>query len=166
MLITCSYRDQEFVRVGYYVNNELEIDPATQSMLTGEEPIPVPTQMTPEVVARLNRNILAYKPRVTRFPIRWDVIDELAPPVQSEVSGEILQDEVDDDFIDSSLHDAEESEPDSSNLGNYGKSIATVADGDMMTEHQMMTDSLEHQPISALSYSKDSGFDSNMAPSA
>lgn len=32
------------------------------------------------VFDRLQRNILADKPRVTRFPIKWDVVDELEPP--------------------------------------------------------------------------------------
>nr|BAG63508.1 unnamed protein product [Homo sapiens] len=43
VLITCTYHGQEFIRVGYYVNNEY-----------------------------LQRNILASNPRVTRFHINWD----------------------------------------------------------------------------------------------
>lgn len=59
ILIICSYREQEFVRVGYYVNNEYteEIDP--------ENP-PRPVDLS-----KLQRNILADKPRVTRFAIEW-----------------------------------------------------------------------------------------------
>jgi histone chaperone ASF1 len=59
ILIACSYREQEFVRVGYYVNNEYmeEFDP--------ENP-PRPVDMS-----KLNRSILADKPHVTRFPIDW-----------------------------------------------------------------------------------------------
>ncbi|CAJ0822912.1 8210_t:CDS:2 [Entrophospora sp. SA101] len=51
ILITCSYKNQEFVRVGYYVNNEY-VEEALR-----EEP--------PEDVAldKLYRNILADKPR-------------------------------------------------------------------------------------------------------
>ena len=66
VLITCLYKAkqqveaQEFIRVGYYVNNaynepELEETPP-------ERPI----------VEKLRREILADKPRVTRFPIEWD----------------------------------------------------------------------------------------------
>lgn len=60
MLLTCSYRGQEFVRVGYFINNDYsdqelrEIPPAK----------PLFDKMT--------RNILATKPRVTRFKINWD----------------------------------------------------------------------------------------------
>lgn len=41
---------------------------------------------------RLQRNILADKPRVTRFPIRWDRVDELEAPLAQE-DGEPLEDE-------------------------------------------------------------------------
>ena len=58
-LVTCSYRGREFVRVGYYVNN----DYADPFLL--ENP---PTRVD---VSKLQRNILADKPRVTRFPIDW-----------------------------------------------------------------------------------------------
>jgi histone chaperone ASF1 len=59
ILLTCSYANREFVRVGYYVNNEydseeLKNDPPAQ----------------PDI-SRVVRNILAEKPRVTRFAIKW-----------------------------------------------------------------------------------------------
>lgn len=59
ILISCSYRKQEFVRVGYFVNNDYT-DP-----LLRENPPPKP------IVEQLTRNILASKPRVTRFKINW-----------------------------------------------------------------------------------------------
>ena len=68
MLLTCSYKGQEFVRVGYYVNNEYD-----DETLRLEPP-------NPPLIGRLTRNILADKPRVTRFPIKWDELDELEPP--------------------------------------------------------------------------------------
>jgi len=128
VLVTCSYRDCEFLRIGYYVNNEYQYSPeqiATaqaeyrialetfqQKMLMSGQPqsqqsviqangqsastdaanpaegvdgsIPLtealqPPQLEmflPQVpapidVSRVNRNILAEKPRVTRFPIDW-----------------------------------------------------------------------------------------------
>eukprot|EP00053_Salpingoeca_punica_P003325 m.42524 g.42524 ORF g.42524 m.42524 type:complete len:195 (-) comp12109_c0_seq1:58-642(-) len=64
VLLTCSYRDQEFVRVGYYVNNDY-VDPELR-----ENP---PATVD---ISLLGRNILASKPRVTRFPIRWDDYEE------------------------------------------------------------------------------------------
>ncbi|XP_037819973.1 histone chaperone asf1 [Lucilia sericata] len=60
VLLTCSYRGQEFVRVGYFVNNDYA-DPEMR-----ENPPPKP------LFDKLTRNILATKPRVTRFKINWD----------------------------------------------------------------------------------------------
>jgi len=59
VLLTCSYKGNEFIRVGYYVNNEYN-DPDLR-----ENP---PT--TPQF-DKLTRNILATNPRVTRFRIDW-----------------------------------------------------------------------------------------------
>ena len=62
VLVTCSYKEREFVRVGYYVNNELlGHDPET--------PPPVYPQLD---LSQVQRQILADKPRVTKFPIQWD----------------------------------------------------------------------------------------------
>jgi len=59
VLLTCSYRGKEFIRVGYYVNNEY-----TDAELR-ENPPTVP------LFDQLQRNILATNPRVTRFKIDW-----------------------------------------------------------------------------------------------
>nr|CAG4647367.1 EOG090X0CKF [Megafenestra aurita] len=60
VLLTCSYRGQEFIRVGYYVNNEYgDAD-------LKENPPAVPQ------FDKLLRNILATNPRVTRFKVDWD----------------------------------------------------------------------------------------------
>ncbi|XP_054317715.1 histone chaperone ASF1B [Pongo pygmaeus] len=60
VLITCTYHGQEFIRVGYYVNNEY-LNPELR-----ENP-----PMKPDF-SQLQRNILASNPRVTRFHINWD----------------------------------------------------------------------------------------------
>ncbi|XP_014088519.1 histone chaperone asf1 [Bactrocera oleae] len=60
VLLTCSYRGQEFVRVGYFINNDYA-DPEMR-----ENPPPKP------LFDKLTRNILATKPRITRFKINWD----------------------------------------------------------------------------------------------
>lgn len=60
VLITASYRDQEFVRVGYYVTNEYE-DPEMR-----ENP-PTEPQFN-----KLIRTIAANEPRVTKFKINWE----------------------------------------------------------------------------------------------
>lgn len=98
VLLTCSYRNQEFVRVGYFINNEYS-DPEMREMP------PAKPQFD-----KLTRNILASKPRVTRFKINWDdapanlgltnggMVDEAGPsdmfqePMVSEMeNGEITE---------------------------------------------------------------------------
>ncbi|CAO3625963.1 unnamed protein product [Cunninghamella echinulata] len=59
VLLSCLYHDKEFVRIGYYVNNEYA-DEALR-----ENP---PPQVA---VDKLQRNILAEKPKVTRYNIDW-----------------------------------------------------------------------------------------------
>ncbi|EAQ83278.1 hypothetical protein CHGG_09682 [Chaetomium globosum CBS 148.51] len=59
ILLTCAYDGREFVRVGYYVNNEYESDELR------DEPPAKPD------VEKIRRNVLANKPRVTRFAIKW-----------------------------------------------------------------------------------------------
>lgn len=59
ILLSCHYREKEFIRVGYYVNTEYD------SPELNESPPEVPQY------ERLVRNILADKPRVTRYQIDW-----------------------------------------------------------------------------------------------
>ena len=59
ILVTCSFMDHEFVRIGYYVNNEYN------------EPYEEGTLPDPIEIGKLFRNILAAEPRVTRFNIDW-----------------------------------------------------------------------------------------------
>ena len=59
ILLTCLYDGREFVRVGYYVNNEYDSEE-----LNAEPPVK-------PIVERVRRNVLAEKPRVTRFAIKW-----------------------------------------------------------------------------------------------
>lgn len=59
VLLSCAYDDREFVRVGYYVNNEY-----ADETLANDPP-------AKPVIDKVRRNILAEKPRVTRFAIKW-----------------------------------------------------------------------------------------------
>ncbi|KAK6122319.1 hypothetical protein DH2020_043939 [Rehmannia glutinosa] len=59
LLLTCSYQGQEFVRIGYYVNNDYD-----DEKLREEPPQKV-------LIDKIQRNILADKPRVTKFPINF-----------------------------------------------------------------------------------------------
>ncbi|KAL0465111.1 histone chaperone [Neurospora intermedia] len=67
ILLTCAYDGREFVRVGYYVNNEYE----SEELINDPPPKPV--------IEKIRRNVLAEKPRVTRFAIKWDS-EASAPP--------------------------------------------------------------------------------------
>jgi len=62
ILLSCAYDDREFVRVGYYVNNEY-----TDEALIADPP-------TKPIIEKVRRSILAEKPRVTRFSIKWSVL--------------------------------------------------------------------------------------------
>ncbi|KAL5525271.1 ASF1 [Sanghuangporus sanghuang] len=60
LILTGSYNDQEFVRVGYYQNTEYDTEELRENP---------PAQV---MVERLTRDV-NMKPRVTRFQIKWDV---------------------------------------------------------------------------------------------
>ncbi|KAF4453517.1 histone chaperone ASF1 [Fusarium austroafricanum] len=60
ILLTCSYDGREFIRVGYYVNNEYDSEE-----LSADPPAKLK-------IDHVMRNVLAEKPRVTRFAIKWD----------------------------------------------------------------------------------------------
>ncbi|GKT55683.1 histone chaperone ASF1 [Colletotrichum tofieldiae] len=68
ILLTCAYDGREFVRVGYYVNNEYDAEE-----LNAEPP-------SKPLIERVKRNVLAEKPRVTRFAIKWD--NEASAPAE------------------------------------------------------------------------------------
>lgn len=76
VLLTCSYRGKEFIRVGYYVNNSYT-DPELV-----ENPPPVP------LYDQLQRNILATNPRVTRFKIDWDDTPSSTDPATNNGAGD------------------------------------------------------------------------------
>mmetsp|Transcript_1609 Transcript_1609/g.2476 ORF Transcript_1609/g.2476 Transcript_1609/m.2476 type:complete len:261 (-) Transcript_1609:162-944(-) len=87
VLVTCSYKDREFVRVGYYVNNEYynpDAPPPPPPPTDGSEPPPPPPLPNPVPLEHIQRQILADKPRVTKFPISWG--DE-APETNSTATG-------------------------------------------------------------------------------
>lgn len=60
ILLTCSYNQKEFIRIGYYVNNEYVEEELREN--PPERPI----------LEKLCRSILADHPRVTRFPLDFD----------------------------------------------------------------------------------------------
>ncbi|XP_059294933.1 probable histone chaperone ASF1A [Lycium ferocissimum] len=72
LLLTCSYVGQEFIRIGYYVNNEYDDEKLKEQ----------PPQTV--LIDKIQRNILTDKPRVTKFPINFhpenSETGEQAPP--------------------------------------------------------------------------------------
>lgn len=77
ILLTGSYKDAEFIRVGYYVNNDYESEELRENP---------PEQIQLDKVCR---EVLASKPRVTRFNINWDNPKEMIkPPEESSTQAE------------------------------------------------------------------------------
>ncbi|ETO30892.1 hypothetical protein RFI_06229 [Reticulomyxa filosa] len=75
ILLTCSYNGQEFIRIGYYVNNEYN-DSIEDSASTDK---------TKSIdVGKISRFILQDKPRVTRFVINWDQNKEPDQPTEKK----------------------------------------------------------------------------------
>lgn len=73
VLVTCSYREKEFVRVGYYVNNEYAEE------YDAEQGPPSPLDMR-----KVRRVVLSEKPRVTRFAIPWGDKEEAGTQQENE----------------------------------------------------------------------------------
>jgi len=73
VLVTCSYRDKEFIRIGYYIQNDY--DEMTREVY----------DQNPELendVTKVHRKVVHDAPRVTRFHISWD--DEPTSPQQPQ----------------------------------------------------------------------------------
>eukprot|EP00798_Chlamydomonas_sp_ICE-L_P016503 gene16503-22731_t len=83
VLLTCSYKGKEFIRIGYYVNNEY-VDEELR-----ENP--------PDVVDfnKLQRSILADHPRVTRFPVDFDSTSTVAADEMTDAQPEGADAEMD-----------------------------------------------------------------------
>ncbi|KAF8423813.1 ASF1 like histone chaperone [Tirmania nivea] len=99
LLLTAAYDGREFVRVGYYTNNEYDSEDMNK------EPPNKP------VVERIVRNVLGEKPRVTRFAIKWDTEDSEPPefpPDQPEA--DLVPDDEDQYAADELAAEGEEAE--------------------------------------------------------
>ncbi|KAL3426354.1 histone chaperone ASF1 [Phlyctema vagabunda] len=119
ILLTCAYDNREFVRVGYYVNNEYETEE-----LNNDPP-------AKPILEKVRRNVLAEKPRVTRFAIKWDS-DASAPaefpPEQPEA----------DLVADGDQYGAEEAEDEEEEELAEGAEGAAAADPDAMVDDSEM----------------------------
>ncbi|KAK2957066.1 putative Histone chaperone ASF1A [Blattamonas nauphoetae] len=63
ILISCWYRDQEFIRVGYYLTNEY----ADPELVQNPPEVPDPTKLVRKIIN---------EPRITRFQINWNKGEE------------------------------------------------------------------------------------------
>jgi len=80
VLVSCSYLDQVFAQVGFYVNNEYVPFEGYDEEIHGVPPI------LSLDYSKVVRTILADKPRVTRFPINWSGGDRNVHGVPEHVS--------------------------------------------------------------------------------
>ncbi|KAI1274882.1 ASF1 like histone chaperone-domain-containing protein [Xylaria sp. FL0933] len=116
ILLTCSYDGREFVRVGYYVNNEYDSDE-----LNADPP-------AKPIIEKIRRNVLAEKPRVTRFAIKWDSEASAPaefPPEQPEADLQADEEEYGAEELDEEVEDEADGVADKA-----GESSAAAADGD------------------------------------
>lgn len=115
ILLSCSYADREFVRVGYYVNNEYDTEELREMP---------PAKVLLEHVAR---NILAEKPRVTRFNIVWDTEESNTDqyPLEQEIEEE---DDDEEELVDENEDDDVDSEIDTANGDHARNSIESQRD--------------------------------------
>ncbi|TRX90663.1 hypothetical protein FHL15_008438 [Xylaria flabelliformis] len=116
ILLTCSYDGREFVRVGYYVNNEYDSDE-----LNADPP-------AKPIIEKIRRNVLAEKPRVTRFAIKWDSEASAPaefPPEQPEADLQVDEEEYGAEELEEDVEDEADGVADKA-----GESSAAAADGD------------------------------------
>lgn len=88
IFLACSYKNQEFFRAGYYINNQYE-DEVFQNP---------PEEAEPDKIIRY---ILHDKPRITKFGINWDTSTDQIPSYSDHTSmlDSGLKDEIKKDFL-------------------------------------------------------------------
>ncbi|ETS85812.1 Histone chaperone ASF1 [Pestalotiopsis fici W106-1] len=115
VLLTCAYDGREFIRVGYYVNNEYETEE-----LNSDPP-------AKPIIEKIRRNVLADKPRVTRFAIKWD--SEASAPAEFPPDQPEADNQVDEEEYGAEELAEEEAEDGAVHTGTNGESSA-AAGGD------------------------------------
>jgi len=78
IILTCYYNNEEFFRVGYYVNNVNTEDPENEN------------PDAPMDIEKVERYILHDKPRITKFNINWDNNTDLIPSYNSGNTNEMF----------------------------------------------------------------------------
>jgi len=140
ILVTCSYREKEFLRVGYYVNNEyvfgdedtangnataISTETATANgngdavIANGDTDADADAGAVPQErqpprpldLTKVVRTILADKPRVTRFQINWgDAKDEEASQQQQHNQAMQPEGEINEEDNDDIMQEDDEME--------------------------------------------------------
>lgn len=89
IFLTCCYKNQEFFRVGYYINNQYEEEAYLQNP---------PEELDQDKIVRY---ILNDKPRITKFNINWDTITDQIPSYSNHTGmfDSQLKDEAKKDFL-------------------------------------------------------------------
>jgi histone chaperone ASF1 len=152
ILLTCAYDSREFVRVGYYVNNEYD------SEELNADPPPKP------ILEKVRRNILAEKPRVTRFAIKWYFLHPRNCVItftnlnirdsDASAPAEFPPDQPEADLTaDGDQYGAEEAEEEEEELAEGAEA---VADPDAMVDDSEMTGA-EVDPAAAAEEDEDAG---------
>jgi histone chaperone ASF1 len=123
LLLTCSCKNQEFIRIGYYVNNDFG---SNQQLV--ENP---PEQVRPHLKDIRREIVNRENPRVTRFQINWTDRDtqppaELQMPQPQEVEDVGMEDDMDDD--EESEEDEEGDEDDEIDLEEQPDELQGEAD--------------------------------------
>jgi histone chaperone ASF1 len=126
ILLTCSYRSSEFIRVGYYVNNEKL---ATMEQEGGG--VDESQKLDPNFILR---NILANEPRVTRFHNDWDNEPEVINPENFEAHG--IDDELDEEDFGEDEEESDEGDEDEAEDEAEDEIDLSAEDGDDMVEER------------------------------
>lgn len=135
VLVTCSYREKEFVRVGYYVNNEYT-EPIDE-----EKGVPLPLDMS-----KVRRVVLSEKPRVTRFPIQWGDKEEPQQttstqenaPQEEQAQGQSMEGQMLEDAKGMTLGEIGGNDEDDDAVFEEEEDDVSVEGKDMMMEDVMM----------------------------
>jgi len=120
ILVTCTYKDQEFLQIGYYVSVEYN-----------DEALRLTPPAEPQI-DKLTRNMLAEKPRVTLFPIDWRTGSALNYEMNPEDALKLKQndDQANADAIDMKNGGADEDE-DAADDDEEGEDDGEEAEDDM-----------------------------------
>jgi histone chaperone ASF1 len=148
MLLICSYLEQEFVRIGYYVDNDFEDEALREN--------PPSNILEGQCLSLLKRNILADKPRVTRFNIKWDPSKLNEEEDLSELMNIKVDDCVDGEWSDSGAGDGSDDVDGSSILDeeSISEEEGMESEGHLAFDDMMDVEPSSQQGLSAVRISR------------